>query len=108
MSLHVDQFDEDEFPDVPKAPAALLAALKAVPDPRKPWGLRHQLPGILAIAGCAVIAGARSFVAIAEWPGRRGHPGRVGQTRGHRCHTPSSLRGETRRYTYQVTATQIA
>jgi hypothetical protein len=63
----VDQFDEDEFPDVPKAPAALLAALKAVPDPRKPWGLRHQLRGILAIAGCAVIAGARSFVAIAEW-----------------------------------------
>ena len=63
----VDQFDEDEFPDIPQAPAALLATLKTVPDPRKPRGLRHGLPGILAIAVCAVIAGARSFVAIAEW-----------------------------------------
>jgi hypothetical protein len=63
----VDQFDEDEFPDVPKAPAALLAALAQVPDPRKPQGLRHGLPVILSIAVCAVIAGARSFVAIAEW-----------------------------------------
>src|SRR5664279_5552888 len=34
---------------------------------RKPRGVRHSLPGILAIAACAVIAGARSFVAIAEW-----------------------------------------
>src|SRR5664279_4616334 len=72
----VDQFDEDEFPDIPKAPAALLAALNTVTDPRKPRGLRHSLPAILAIAACAVIAGARSFaviagarsfVAIAEW-----------------------------------------
>ena len=78
----VDQFDEDEFPDIPKAPAALLAALNTVPDPRKPRGLRHSLPGILAIAACAVIAGARSFVAIRM--GRRGHPCRVGKTRRHR------------------------
>jgi predicted transposase YbfD/YdcC len=63
----VDPFDEDEFPDVPKAPAALLAALQRVPDPRKRRGLRHGLPVILSIAVCAVIAGARSFVAIAEW-----------------------------------------
>jgi DDE_Tnp_1-associated/Transposase DDE domain len=63
----VDQFDEDEFPDIPEAPAALLATLRTVPDPRKPRGRRHLLPGILAIAACAVIAGARSFVAIAEW-----------------------------------------
>jgi predicted transposase YbfD/YdcC len=63
----VDQFDEDEFPDVPAAPAALLAALQSVPDPRKRRGVRHGLSGILTIAGCAVVAGARSFVAIAEW-----------------------------------------
>src|SRR5664279_4444527 len=60
----VDPFDEDEFPDVLKAPAALLAALQQVPDPRKRRGLRHGLPVILSIA---VFAGARSFVAIAEW-----------------------------------------
>lgn len=63
----VDQFDEDEFPDVPLAPAALVAALKTVPDPRDPRGRRHPLTGILALAACAVVAGARSFVAIAEW-----------------------------------------
>lgn len=63
----VDQFDEDEFPDIPAAPAALLATLDTVPDPRKRRGRRHPLPAILAIAVCAVIAGARSFVAIAEW-----------------------------------------
>jgi len=68
----VDQFDEDEFPDIPKAPAALLAALNTVTDPRKPRGVRHCLPGILAIAACAVIAGARSFVAIAEWAAEAG------------------------------------
>jgi len=50
----VDQFDEDEFPDIPKAPAALLAALNTVTDPRQPRGVLHCLPGILAIAACAV------------------------------------------------------
>jgi predicted transposase YbfD/YdcC len=63
----VDQFDEDEFPDVPKASAVLLATLNTVPDPRKSRGLRHGLSAILAIAACAVVAGANSFVAIAEW-----------------------------------------
>lgn len=63
----VDPFDEDEFPDVPPAPAALLAALRTVPDPRDRRGRRHGLVGILALAACAVIAGARSFVAIAQW-----------------------------------------
>jgi len=47
----VDQFDEDEFPDIPTAPAALLAALNTVTDPRKPRGLRTPLPGILANRG---------------------------------------------------------
>lgn len=63
----VDQFDEDEFPDIPAAPAALLRALRSVPDPRDARGRRHRLSSILAVAACAVIAGARSFVAIAEW-----------------------------------------
>ena len=63
----VDQFDEDEFPDIPRAPAELLAALATVPDPRAAQGRRHPLPSILAIAACAVVAGAKSLVAIAEW-----------------------------------------
>lgn len=50
--------------------AALLAALRTVPDPRQPQGLRHELDGILTLVGCAVAAGSRSFVAIAEWAQR--------------------------------------
>src|SRR5581483_12255886 len=47
--------------------AGLLAALAAVPDPRKPRGVRHRLGAILALAVCAVMAGCRSFTAIGEW-----------------------------------------
>ena len=45
----------------------LLAVLAGVADPRHPRGVRHKLAVILALAVCAVLAGARSFVAIAEW-----------------------------------------
>jgi predicted transposase YbfD/YdcC len=47
--------------------ADLLAALVAVPDPRKTRGRRHRLVTVLAVSVCAVLAGARSYVAIAEW-----------------------------------------
>ena len=47
--------------------ADLLVALAGVPDPRKARGCRHRLVTVLAIAVCAVLAGARSYVAIAEW-----------------------------------------
>jgi predicted transposase YbfD/YdcC len=45
----------------------LLQALAAVPDPRARRGVRHRLAVILGLAVCAVLAGARSFTAIAEW-----------------------------------------
>jgi predicted transposase YbfD/YdcC len=45
----------------------LLQALAAVPDPRARRGVRHRLAVILSLAVCAVLAGARSFTAIAEW-----------------------------------------
>lgn len=45
----------------------LLRALSSVPDPRKPRGVRHPLPAVLAVGLAAVLAGARSFVAIGEW-----------------------------------------
>ena len=41
--------------------------LAAVPDPRARRGVRHRLAVILSLAVCAVLAGARSFTAIAEW-----------------------------------------
>lgn len=43
--------------------------LKAVPDPRARRGIRHELPGIVAVALAAVAAGARSFAAIGQWAG---------------------------------------
>jgi predicted transposase YbfD/YdcC len=49
------------------ASPGLLAALGNVPDPRKRRGVRHQATRILALAVCAVLAGARSFTAIGEW-----------------------------------------
>lgn len=45
----------------------LLTVLDKVPDPRDPRGLRYPLAGVLAVAVCAVLAGARSFAAIGEW-----------------------------------------
>ncbi len=45
----------------------LLPVLAAVPDPRARRGVRHQLAVILSLSLCAVLAGARSFTAIAEW-----------------------------------------
>src|SRR6476661_2084996 len=47
--------------------ARLLAVLADVPDPRARRGVRHRLAVILGLALCAVLAGARSFTAIAEW-----------------------------------------
>lgn len=45
----------------------LLDVLAGVTDPRARRGVRHQLVTILAVSICAVAAGARSLVAIAEW-----------------------------------------
>ena len=45
----------------------LLGMLARVADPRHRRGVRHRLAGILGLALCAVVAGARSFTAIAEW-----------------------------------------
>jgi predicted transposase YbfD/YdcC len=50
-----------------EAGGRLLAVLAAVPDPRARRGIRHRLTVILGLALCAVLAGARSFTAIAEW-----------------------------------------
>jgi hypothetical protein len=45
----------------------LLIALSRVPDLRHSRGVRHRLVTVLAAAVCAVLAGTRSYVRIAEW-----------------------------------------
>jgi predicted transposase YbfD/YdcC len=64
----------------------LLAYLAAVPDPRGARGRRHPLVAILAIAAAAVLAGARSIAAIAEWAADAPQPVRAAL--GARHHAP--------------------
>ena len=45
----------------------LFDILEAVKDPRKRRGIRHPIASVLAIAVTAVVSGARSLVAIAQW-----------------------------------------
>jgi len=45
----------------------LLAYLATIADPRTRAGRRHPLVAILGLAAAAVVAGARSIAAIAEW-----------------------------------------
>src|SRR5579859_8085727 len=40
---------------------------RAAAGPRRRRGVWHRLAVILGVAGCAVLAGARSFTAIAGW-----------------------------------------
>ena len=52
---------------VPDTAAGLPAALARLPDPRARRGVRHRLPVVVSAAVCAVVAGYRSYTAIAEW-----------------------------------------
>ncbi|WP_275657233.1 transposase family protein [Streptomyces sp. F-1] len=46
----------------------LLDRLATVPDPRRAKGRRHPLAFVLALAACAVLAGAKSLTAISSRP----------------------------------------
>jgi predicted transposase YbfD/YdcC len=46
---------------------SLLQALSEVPEPRRARGRRHSLQSVLFLAVGAVLAGARSWAAIAQW-----------------------------------------
>jgi hypothetical protein len=62
-----DQVGGVELPDPIALAPGLREVLGGVVDPRKPRGVRHGLVVVLSAAVCAVAAGARSFVAVAEW-----------------------------------------
>lgn len=65
----------------------LVAALGTVADPRRPRGRRHPLAAILALSVAAMLAGARSLYAIAEW-GRAQDPAVVRALGFERKQTP--------------------
>ena len=70
LSSPVSRIAAHRVPDTDIAPYRcpdLVAHLAALPDPRDRRGLRHQLAGVLAVAVCAVLAGAKSLTAIGEW-----------------------------------------
>ena len=52
---------------------SLVQALRAVPDPRQRRGRRHGLQSVLLLALGAVLAGAHSFAAIADWAAQADH-----------------------------------
>ena len=64
---------------------SLVAALAAVPDPRRQASIAYPLPALLAVAVAAILAKHTSVLAIAEW-GRRQHRdllARLGFSTGH-------------------------
>src|SRR4051794_15106740 len=54
------------------APLSLLEVLAEVPDPRNPRGVRYPLPAVLSLAVLAMLTGAKSYTAIAQFGRQRG------------------------------------
>jgi hypothetical protein len=54
------------------SPVSLWEAFAEVPDPRKASGRRHPLPAILTLTSVAMLSGARSLYAIAQFGRDRG------------------------------------
>jgi predicted transposase YbfD/YdcC len=52
---------------VPRAALSLVEAFAEIPDPRHARGIRHGVLAIMLLGACAVLTGARSFAAIAEY-----------------------------------------
>ena len=48
-------------------PRPLIEVFSDIPDVRKARGKRHPLPAILALSGCAMLCGSRSYSSIADW-----------------------------------------
>ncbi len=67
-------------------PRPLIEVFAAIPDFRKPRGKRHPLAAIFALACCAMLCGARSYRAIAEWGRNDGT--RIAQALGFTHATP--------------------
>jgi predicted transposase YbfD/YdcC len=67
-------------------PRPLVEVCAAIPDFRKSRGKRHALSAIFALACCAMLCGARSYSAIAEWG--RNYGTRIARALGFTHDTP--------------------
>jgi predicted transposase YbfD/YdcC len=78
---------------VPSGAQALVGVLGRIVDPRKRRGRRHEVAGLVAVALCATLAGARSYAAIGQWAAdlTRAQRGRLGLTRAC-CPDPATFR----------------
>lgn len=52
----------DAFPE-----GSLLTFLSEIPDPRSRHGRQHSLSAVLGLVCCAILCGAKSYAAIAQW-----------------------------------------
>jgi len=67
-------------------PCPLVEVFAAMPDFRKSRGKRHALSAIFALACCAMLCGARSYSAIADWG--RNYGTRIARALGFTHGTP--------------------
>jgi hypothetical protein len=89
----------------------LLRALGVVPDPRRRRGVRYRLASLLAVAVCAVLAGACTFAAIADWAADLDPPARApaGPARpGSGCQHGVAVPGPPRRHRVAGGADRLA
>ena len=82
-----DQLGGVELPDPVVLAPALNVVLEKLADPRQARGIRHRLTMLLTVTVCAVAAGARTFVAVAEWVADL--PAALADTVGTRGRCPS-------------------
>lgn len=54
------------------SPLSLSERLASLPDPRSPLGRRHPLPAVLGLVAVAILCGARSLEAVAQFARDRG------------------------------------
>ena len=67
LSSHVPHTASDYVPATACDRRDLAETLASVPDPRRRRGVRHPFAPLLAAVTCAMLAGSRTFAAIAEW-----------------------------------------